>query len=357
MAQFLYLPIAFLALSRIGMNFKISEISTIALTLILISCLLSIAQWLLLDEAYRFAPFGTEGDRRYWYLGTSHPRVSALIGNPLTYLEVSMPLLFASFVGFWRVSSTGKLLRLTALGLGLFVYVFLTQSRLSVFVFLALLCVLVVYLAASATHLSIAKILRRMTFGGIFGFMAVLAFLLTTETNTEARMKSALSSLQVVVDGGDINSIGEESAKVRIDMHMSALKAIGERPLLGYGASEIMQAVQPYFQSDVLTNPNRFKTLHSLYLNNLISTGALGLILLLALLCSPLVFAVKYRAERGAEGIEWIYLSAVLLISILVSGVFNNVFYDDLKNTAYLNYMFVVLIGMAQARHSFSYGP
>ncbi|MCY6379843.1 O-antigen ligase family protein [Hoeflea prorocentri] len=130
------------------------------------------------------------------------------------------------------------------------------------------------------------------------------------------------------ISNPDGEAVGEQSISVRLALYRAGLSAFGERPLTGYGRQNVMQTA-------ALHDPQQgarfsFSHLHNGYLTDLVASGILGLVTLLA------VFLVPLYVLRKAPPVVFGALFCTVL-SYMLYGMSNLLFYHDVSTLYYLS--------------------
>lgn len=142
-------------------------------------------------------------------------------------------------------------------------------------------------------------------------FSLVLIFQLPTIKNR------VVKPLKVLTSG---KSNGESSTDLRVATWTSAIKLIKERPLLGYGAGETSNKIQEQNKKDgkEFLVQRGLNNAHNQYLNDLVSTGFLGLIAILIVIFYPLL-KFKRRLTKPFMFFQFMFAFNLMFDSILNS--------------------------------------
>ncbi|MDA4846565.1 O-antigen ligase family protein [Hoeflea poritis] len=162
---------------------------------------------------------------------------------------------------------------------------------------------------------------------GLLAAMAVgaLSFgVIKADPELTHRIELAIERVERPTDSG----LEEESISIRILLYKAGLAAFMERPLTGWGRQDVVRAA-------IAKDPEnaRFFTyshLHNGYLTDLVASGVLGLLSLLAVLFVPLMVL------RNAPPLVFGGIFCVT-ISYALYGVTNLLFYHDVSTLYYLS--------------------
>ena len=131
------------------------------------------------------------------------------------------------------------------------------------------------------------------------------------------------------------------SLNARLNFWRIGLETFPSSPVFGVGYDNISSVLRPYYVRGLVDN---YAHLHSSYLNALVETGVVGLLLVLTVL---LYFLWKFfRMALKSSGLRRAYLLGVAL-SILLVGVVGTV--ETNYDTAILNLLLTFLMGVGSA--------
>ena len=341
--QFLYLPFLFLAISSLDSDWQSFDYSRLFFTLIAIVSVLMMLEAMFLPEPILLKFQSESWDILDLNIRLGFPdRVTLLANNPLTLGDLVMPLAFLSLLGFWKLPVRMKVMRCIAWLVLIASLVLLAKNRSSVLLIISLGGILCVYLVATYSGVySKTRIL--VGFVGLC-LIAIAVFITAPHNLAKQRLISAGKAVYEISSfEADLAQISDRSVRIRLDMYQAALGAIQENPLIGYGPEKQFSAIKPYLKTkDARDYTNKKdRNAHNLLLNHLLAGGVPLLMLILAIVLSPFVIIWKNRSKLGSD---LIFAGTILSTSIFVSGLTNNVFFDDGKNTGYLTMLFMFAI-------------
>lgn len=143
-------------------------------------------------------------------------------------------------------------------------------------------------------------------------------------------------------------SFGERTVKSRFMIWNIGLQAFKERPILGWGQENFIQAFSKYFDPRLYDQEPWFDRPHNIIFEWLINGGVLGLVSYLSLF-GVVIYYLITLAKRGAISVK----EAILIVSAIVAYFFQNIFVFDNFNTyilfftllAYLNRLYAESAG------------
>ncbi|KTQ97649.1 hypothetical protein NS226_03000 [Aureimonas ureilytica] len=155
------------------------------------------------------------------------------------------------------------------------------------------------------------------------------------------RFESGVSELQNFEATGDVTG----SVDVRLVMWKSASLVIGEHPLIGVGGTHKMEAAGEKAGRNAYM-VTYYQHLHNFVLDEAISSGLVGLGLMLSVFASFLVTVFRRTASRGLREVS------CLLVAFLVSfGSFHGVLLNEWTLIVLFGTMGTVLATIARQRH------
>lgn len=254
-------------------------------------------------------------------------RVSGLAGNSGPLAITSLMTTGLAVLAFSRKRSRGaNLLALFALAGGM-TGLFLSGMRGS---WPALPLVLAIALVARGHRLrSAVHGLRVRTSGmALFAGLAVALLALGVWLFTPA-MLERLQNFQhelalLTADQGDHTSLG-----LRALMYEGGLQAFRQAPLLGHGLQNLWTSL-PNIPGEF---DLAFTHLHNIVLTVAVGAGIAGLFALAALLASPLLTAWHHR--MAGDGADRLAITGILLVSFVVPGMTNIMFFHDILDTTF----------------------
>ncbi|WP_419914360.1 O-antigen ligase family protein [Hoeflea sp.] len=124
------------------------------------------------------------------------------------------------------------------------------------------------------------------------------------------------------------SQLAEESISVRLLLYRAGWRAFMERPLTGYGRQDVIHAAEAMDPQN--EEKFTFSHLHNGYLTDLVASGVLGLLSLLAVLFVPL-FVLRNARPLVFGGVFCV------VISYSLYGLTNLLFYHDVSTLYFLS--------------------
>ncbi len=348
--QFFYLPFFFLALSGFGL-----EISPQRVSLWLLPMMAVIGVMAVMESAWAegFVPLTFEtslfdGAQGQLFL-FERDRVALFTGNALTFSDINLPLLFLTFLGFFTFSRGRRIWTILVFALTSYALVILTGNRSALLAWVVLLFLLWVYLLLQISGRPRIWALAGMCALAIFAGMIATPLLLRSHLGQRlAKIPEAASS--IIAGDISVETISDGALLLRADMYQAAWHAYWEAPILGYGSQNQMEAIAPFLITDKARDyvQNTGKTAHNVLLNNGLSAGVFGVLGILAFMLFPLLSWVGSASLR--RNLDIGYAGFVISGSLLVTGMSNNLFFDDAKNTAFVSFIFIFAMMATRAR-------
>lgn len=142
--------------------------------------------------------------------------------------------------------------------------------------------------------------------------------------------------------GYDTEWVGSESGDLRLAMWQGAVRVIAESPLVGYGEDrmDVVRAYSPHLQ-DML---GEFRHVHNVVLDELLTHGGVGLLLLLGTLGSAIINLWRKNPEPALRR-----NIAYVVAAIFAYGMLHNPFLHETTICAIFLYI-GVMIGHRQGR-------
>jgi len=175
---------------------------------------------------------------------------------------------------------------------------------------------------------------------GLIFLMTVVVINFGKFPNMENRATLAKQQIIDWISGKDVNS----SVSVRMEMWEASLKQVNTNlPLTGFGYRNINPVIAKHATKGAQQQIARYNHVHNTYLNHLVSEGVFGLIAILALLFFPLkLFLASIKSkERNEPTIA--SMGVVLMVSLSLFGVSNNLFGDIFINAFYIFFLAILL--------------
>lgn len=217
---------------------------------------------------------------------------------------------------------------------------------------LVTLCVVMVYLLSSRTNvyamfimlyftIAVHYVLKRKIRTSIIMLIGVSALLYVFQ-NCNMRVHNLSDKVAEYVEGGEVEIVLDDGTvvvreyqasdvNVRVAMWQCGLKLVAEKPLTGFGLGDYNNELRSaYAENDLWEAVDKFYDQHNQYLETMGRSGMLGLIVLLGILLSAFVLAIKQR--------NYLLLCLLIVVSLnmLMESIFNR----------YSNSIFVCLMLM-----------
>jgi O-antigen ligase len=175
---------------------------------------------------------------------------------------------------------------------------------------------------------------------GLFALIVIISLNFVKFSIVENRVSLAKQEITNWFSGKDVNS----SVAVRMEMWEASLKQVNTNlPLTGFGYRNINPIIAKHASEQSQSQIVRYNHVHNTYLNHLVSEGVFGLIAILALLFFPLkLFLASIKSkERNESTIA--SMGVVLMVSLSLFGVSNNLFGDIFINAFYIFFLAILL--------------
>ncbi|MGV6987389.1 O-antigen ligase family protein [Testudinibacter sp. P80/BLE/0925] len=184
--------------------------------------------------------------------------------------------------------------------------------------------------------------LYRHTLSKRFWLSAVLISVLLISMlfvfSEQTRLIERLVSAQTEISNYFQHNNGSTSVGARFDMWKSAVLAITEKPLFGWGIDAISTLRQQQAEQGIISQyAGSFNHAHNQYLDDASKRGLLGLTALLAIFFVPLVFFSKTlrQAQQNAALRYVALLGIVHVLAVMSYGVSQGFFAHNSGNTFY----------------------
>lgn len=216
-------------------------------------------------------------------------RLSMLVGNPLPFAAAFMTLGFMALLGWHQRGSLERTLSIIAVATAVATVALWSQTRGPTLAALPLIALAVWYIrprpayAVATVTCLLAAIALTIGLGG-HGDRA---------THVVSHMARGFLT---VVTGDEAT---EWSTGQRLMMYRAALPAWQDSPVWGHGVSRQFAAVVPYLPEG---SAFRYTHLHNTILTHAVSGGVLGVLSLVAVLCSPFIVNRAMWPGVGADG-------------------------------------------------------
>ena len=167
----------------------------------------------------------------------------------------------------------------------------------------------------------------------IAGSLLLLAAVVAVIAQASPRLMDRYSAVVESLSNPGTGSTAKQNIHVRLVLYESALHAFLDRPLTGYGRQYAVSAVGDH-SGEESEDYFVYSHLHNGYLTDLIASGVLGLLSLLAVLIAPLI--VFWNARPVIFGGV-----LCLVLSYVFYGVTNLLFYHDVVTFLFLGLIVV----------------
>jgi len=309
--QFLLAPLIMLAIFQVDLPFK-KLLLSLKVGLIIIGSI-TLTQFI----------FATQFQI---HLGDTWSRPSGMM-NQNIFGDIAVAMLFLSVVNVFKENKKERIVTFIAVLAGV-IAIFLSASRGSwlSFLILSIVYIMLVYKPFLKNNnkrkLSLVLIVLTM-----FTFIG-------TQTNADKKILKAISEVQDWRYG----DTSRTSNGLRMEMWKSGIKAASDSPLFGYGYRNANKIASEY-ASNNNKRIKEFSHLHNEYITNLVSAGIVGLIALLTLLMTPLIYFYKNLKDERS------YYYAVMGI-LLCSGYITFGFTHIAFGEEHINAFYVLFISL-----------
>lgn len=249
-------------------------------------------------------------------------RIDGTIGNP-TYLAAYLTLVIAAaLILLFNSDKKGLKYFYGATVLFFFFTIFFTATRGAALSFLiAIPLFLVLYLIFFKGQDAKEVLFRKIAIGILAAMIILPAAIFALKNTSVVQNSEVLSRLTSV-------SLGERTIKSRFLIWGIAWKAFQERPILGWGQENFLEAFSKYYDPRLYDQEPWFDRPHNIVFEWLINAGVLGLaayLALFAVLYLSVFRAIKSGAASKKEGL--------VLLVVPVAYFLQNFFVFDNFNT------------------------
>ncbi|WP_234879777.1 O-antigen ligase family protein [Aeromonas veronii] len=146
--------------------------------------------------------------------------------------------------------------------------------------------------------------------GLLFLFAIVMAMVLTPQTGMLKRFYAAKTDIEQYIDGTNLDT----SLGIRFQLWGSAWDSFKEKPFFGWGQNGLRESQKQQLKENKITNfiYNFNYHAHNQYLEEMAKRGIIGLLVLLAMLCVPILLVRKRFSIMAQESPA--YSGGVLVI-------------------------------------------
>ncbi len=254
-----------------------------------------------------------------FHLGEEWMRPAGMM-NQNIFGDIAVAMLFISIVRIFDENPKEKIITLIAIIAGVIAIV-LSGSRGS---WISTLILSFIYFAIIYRYYLKNNTKLKLTVLGLFAIIFVLS------ANTQIvqnKISDAIEGVKEWSIGNNSSSTGE-----RLNMWVSGLKAAQESPWVGHGYRNANQAAQKYSNRDI-----NYTHLHNEYITNLVSSGIIGLLSLLALIFIPM--AIFYRKLKDEETYHYALMGVILCAGYATFGFTHIAFGEEHVNAFYVLFM------------------
>lgn len=127
--------------------------------------------------------------------------------------------------------------------------------------------------------------------GLLFLFTVVMIMVITPQTGILKRFEAAKTDIEQYIDGTNLNT----SLGIRFQLWGSAWDSFKDRPFLGWGQNGLRESQKQQLKENKITDfiYNFNYHAHNQYLEEMAKRGVVGLLVLLAMLCIPIILVKK----------------------------------------------------------------
>ncbi len=259
-------------------------------------------------------------------LGSTRP--SGMM-NANIFSDIVVAMLFLSIVKIFNEKPKEQVFTFAAILAGL-VAIVLSGSRGS---WLSFIILLICYISIIYKPFLKRKKKRQLL---LMSFFVMLFGLVGTQSNVSSKIGAAFVNIQKWDNGSHEFS----SSGVRMEMWRAGLASLKESPWFGYGYRNANSVASEY----AVHNQERidgFTHLHNEYITNLVSSGIIGLLALLALLLTPL--KIFLNSLKQDEKYFFSLMGVMLSIGYITFGFTHIAFGEEHINAFYVLFMAILL--------------
>ena len=238
--------------------------------------------------------------------------LSLFSGNPIPFSTVFLGLAFFSLASWHNLGKYEKIKISICFLCGIYFAIFLSGSR-GAFVALLLCLPFIIW------HLSRSRVLSILVFTASLLILAISITLFEFKVFYHPMIEGLIASFKTIIWGG----VEGKTDTLRVEMWKASFIAISEKPFIGYGISERIEAIKHYLPASF---NYRFSHPHNDIMAISISTGVFGGLLAFFALLSP--FWASFRRLNNCK--EATYLGIVISITTFITAMFNTIFFNDI---------------------------
>jgi len=242
------------------------------------------------------------------------------------YIDVVMLLVFYLFTNSSVVlDKIEKLFLLSSVFFLLFILVLL-QSKMGMFISAALIVVLLVRYGIMRGYKTAIGLLVT----GLVVYFITFHFLIGA--------RSRVAGAEEVIQSNKISAGSTESTQVRYYVWTAALEVIKQSPVFGVGIGNESPILVSQYEKDGYTGAAKEKlNTHDQYIQTTVSTGIIGLLLLIAGFLFPFVKAVKER--RFIYGTFLVIVAANFLVEAMFELQSGTIFFGLFNSLLMFNFV------------------
>ena len=338
---FLYFFIMFLSVFR--SDFVISDLGKLNKTLIFVTIFFSISFFSLQKKPrnmllifIKFAPFGAI-PLLFWivyYWNTDGYRISGGTGNPIPFAMICSVMTAACI--YCLLIYRGVCQITAALAVPIYMLAIVFSGTRSVYLTLPVIVLIAILYRPFAIKKAMIMFIACGILAGTLGSLAVL-----NSSSVSSRFSSILTIASSVWNGS--MDTGDFSSNIRIDIIGKGLCYIYDRPIWGYGISNRKELIgsattgedgHPIAICQLDHKGYDFTHFHNGFVSSSVDAGLFGLLAVLLLLISPLLFSF-FSEKDDFWGLR-LNFSLVIVVTYFISGSVNLLFGHALIDTFFL---------------------
>ncbi|TCQ82409.1 O-antigen ligase [Ochrobactrum sp. BH3] len=163
--------------------------------------------------------------------------------------------------------------------------------------------------------------------------LPVLAGILVASVAFYPKVNSRIQALNYDLQSLEQNSQGLTSLNIRLFIWKGAMAAIAERPVLGYGPQDRMEAVGRHLPAGIASQIS-VTHVHNAFLNAAVDAGLVGVVALILALSAPVLAA--FKKEPGPARDASMTIALLLVASYFVTGMLGIMFGQDATDAVYI---------------------
>ncbi len=132
--------------------------------------------------------------------------------------------------------------------------------------------------------------------------------------NVSDRLDSLILSIHEILTNAPLT---DPSMDIRMSLYRAATEAFGDAPVFGHGWAGMMRAIEPHLPA-IHADQASLPHLHNEILNFALAAGIVGVMVLAAILATPMILAL--RSTSDSQKTARIYGCSILILGYLVLG-------------------------------------